>query len=310
MRLDGTRRISYLSLGPETGFPVLALHGTPGSRFKFRVAAAHAHRLGLRVISLDRWGYGGTDRHPAPSLPAFAADIATFADALGIGRFAVIGVSGGGPYATAVAACLPERVAALALVAPVGPMYGEDHTAISRFHRFCFGPFARSRFAPRLVFGGLRRVLQFSPDFGMRIAMAAVPAADRRVLATSGVSERLAAAFAEGLKSGADGPAIDLSLFGRPWELQLGTVSAPSRLWIGTADRNVPMVAARRLAERLHDCSFVELAGEGHLWVALNYGVVLDWVAEAAVQTTTDPKNTKGAADAAPSTVLQKSSSA
>lgn len=301
VRLGDGRRITYCRLGPEHGFPVLALHGTPGSRLKFRVAGEHAQRLGLRVVAPDRWGYGGTDRHPDPSLPAFAADIAAFAGLLGIGRFAVMGVSGGGPYATAVAACLADRVAALALVAPVGPMAlvapgdqtalgqiagddraGEDRLSISAFHRFCFGPFARSRLGPRLVFGGLRRLLRFSPQVGMRIAMANVPDADRRVLATSGVSARLAATFIEGLRPGADGPAIDLSLFAKAWGVPLGNVTAASRLWIGTADRNVPIAAAQRLGRRLPACSVIDLPDAGHLWVALNYGVVLDWIAGAA----------------------------
>lgn len=287
MLLGGNRRMTYRSFGPADGFPVVALHGTPGSRLKFWVAGEHAHRLGLRVIAPDRWGYGATDRHPEPSLSAFAADIATLADSLGIGRFAVMGVSGGGPYATAVAACLGTRVAALALVAPVGPMVGEDWPAedlasISAFHRFCFGPFARSQHGARLVFGGLRRLLHVSPGLGMKVAMATVPAADRRVLATAGVSARLAATFIEGLRPGIEGPAIDLRLFGQPWEVPLGDVIAPSRLWIGTADRNVPIAAAKRLASQLRGCTVIELPGEGHLWVALNYGVVLDWIAAAA----------------------------
>lgn len=321
--------MTYRGYGSKVGFPVLALHGTPGSRLKFRITDAHAHRLGLRVIAPDRWGYGGTDLHPEPSLSAFAADIATLTDTLGIGHFALLGVSGGGPYATAVAACLADRIAALALVAPVGPMAGEDHASIAPFHRFCFGPFARSRLGPRLVFRGLRRILRFSPALGMKIAMANVPGADRRILATENVSARLAATFIEGLRPGADGPAIDLSVFGRPWGLALDDVTAPSRLWIGTADRNVPIAAARRLAGRLRGCSVVELPDEGHLWVALNYDIVLEWIAGAANRENTTLENTtrvntthadttranthlttaKGAADAAPSSVFQKPSS-
>ena len=276
---DG-RRMQYRSFGPSNGFPVIALHGTPGSRLKFSVTDEHAHRLGLRIIAPDRWGYGGSDPHPAPELSAFAADIAALADGIGLTRFAVMGVSGGGPYATAVAALLPERVGALALVAPVGPIAGEPDGEIGAMHRFCFGPLARRRGATRLIFTGLRRLLRWSGPLGMRLAMARVAAADRLVLAHEGVSTRLAATFTEGLRAGAEGPSVDLWLFGRRWGLPLGNVRAPARLWIGTDDRNVPVSAAKRLASRIPGCVLAELPGQGHLWVALNYATVLGWIAE------------------------------
>ena len=280
--LAGGRRMQFRSLGPAAGYPVIALHGTPGSRLKFDVTEAPAHRLGLRIIAPDRWGYGGSDPHPAPELAAFATDIARLADELGLDHFAVLGVSGGGPFAVAVAAQLPGRVRSLALFAPVGPIDGEPDGDIGAMHRFCFGPLARRPGATRLVFKGFRRLLLWSAPFGLRIAMARVAPADRRVLAHDGVAARLAAAFAEGLRTGAAGPSVDLWLFGRRWGLPLGNIRAAARLWIGTDDRNVPVSAAKRLASRIPGCVLAELPGQGHLWVALNYDVLLDWIAESA----------------------------
>ena len=280
--LAGGRRMQFRSLGPTGGYPVIALHGTPGSRLKFDVTEAHAHRLGLRVIAPDRWGYGGSDPHPAPELAAFATDIARLADELGLDHFAVLGVSGGGPFAVAVAAQLPGRVSSLALFAPVGPIASEPDGDIGAMHRFCFGPLARRPGATRLVFRGFRRLLRWSPPFGLRIAMARVAPADRRVLAHAGVAARLAATFAEGLRAGAAGPSVDLWLFGQRWGLPLGNIRAAARLWIGTDDRNVPVSAAKRLAARIPGCELTELPEQGHLWVAPNYDVLLDWIAETA----------------------------
>ena len=296
LQLNDQRRMAYRSWGPVDGFPLIALHGTPGSRLLFSVTEKHAHRLGLRIIAPDRWGYGGTDPHPAPDLRAFVADIAVFTRELGLDRFAVMGVSGGGPYATAVAACLPGRVAALALVAPVGPIAHEADREITAFHRFCFGPFARSRLAQRVVFGFFRRALRISAPLGMRVAMARIGPADERILASAGVTSRLAATFNEGLRPGTAGPCTDLAIFGKPWAVPLADVRAPSRLWIGDADRNVPISAAKRLAARLPDCTLIGLPGEGHLWVSLNYAKVLGWIASCVVT-----GNNEGAAEAAPS---------
>ena len=277
---DG-RRVAWREYGVANGRPLLALHGTPGSSLKFRVADEPARRLGLRLVAPDRWGYGGTSPHPRPTLAAFAADMAALADHLGLGRPAVLGVSGGGPFAAATAALLPDRVPALALVAPVGPIAGEAVT-MSPFHRFCFGPFARSRLAPRWIFRAFRRLLLARPRLAMAVAMSRVGAPDRRVLATGGVGQRLAVTFAEGLRHGPDGPATDMGVFGAAWDVPLGAVRASARLWLGSEDRHVPLAAARLLAARLPACTIADLPGEGHLWVALNYAQVLGWIAEQA----------------------------
>lgn len=278
---DG-RQIAYRTFGAGDGYPLLALHGTPGSRLKFQVADAAARRAGVRVIAPDRWGYGGTHRHAQPTLRSYAGDVVWLADSLGYERFAVLGVSGGGPFAVAVASAFPRRVTALALAAPVGPIAGEDDTEISAFHRFCFGALARSPGSVGVVFGFFRSVLGVSAGLGMRMAMARVSSADREVFRQPEVARRLGETFTEGLRPGVVGPITDMSLFGAPWDIDISRVEAPTRLWLGTVDRNVPLSAARRLAARLSACDLVEIEGAGHLWIANNYATVIDWVASAA----------------------------
>lgn len=274
---DG-RRLSYRQFGTPDGLPLLALHGTPGSRLKFALAGEIAQRQGIRLIAPDRWGYGATDRHLAPSLPAYAHDMVALLGHLDIERFAILGVSGGGPYAAAVAAMCGDRVAALALAAPVGPIAGEADVEMTAFHRFCFGGLARSPSMVAAVFGAFRAILGLSPGLAMRIAMLRAAPADRHLMARADIRDRLGATFVEGLRPGAQGPVCDLALFGRPWQVDLESVRAPSRLWLGTVDRNVPLTAARRLAERIPGCALVELPGEGHMWVADNYATVLEWI--------------------------------
>lgn len=280
IRLPDGRSIRFNRYGATDGPAVLALHGTPGSRLKFSATHGHALRLGLTVIAPDRWGYGGTNAHSAPSLTAYADDMARLADALGIATFAVLGVSGGGPYAAAVASRLSKRVAAVGLVAPVGPIAGlAQMPPMSVLHRLCFGPLGRSPTVISGAFRGLWHLLRISPRLGMWVAMLNVPTADRAVLAHEGVRDRLAETFAEGLAPGAAGPATDLQLFTRAWELDLTNARMPARLWIGSQDRNVPLSAAEGLAAQLPDCEIVRLNGAGHLWVALHYDDVLQWIA-------------------------------
>src|SRR4051794_21726491 len=124
IRLGGGRRLCFRDSGSDDLLPVIALHGTPGSRLKFVNAEAEAKSLGVRLITPDRWGYGRSDAPLRPALERYGADIEQLTSQLGIDTFAVLGLSGGGPYAAAVAATLGSRVRRLALVSPVGPIAG------------------------------------------------------------------------------------------------------------------------------------------------------------------------------------------
>ena len=107
--------------GDLSGFPVLVHHGTPASRLMLDLWLEDAARRGIRLISHDRPGYGGSDPRPGRKLSDEAADAAAIADSLGFEHFATWGVSGGGGPALACAALLPERVTAAACLAGLNP---------------------------------------------------------------------------------------------------------------------------------------------------------------------------------------------
>src|SRR3954451_11864101 len=111
--------------GDPAGFPVLSISGTPGSSTIYARHARDAEERGIRLFSYDRPGYGGSTRHEGRTVADCAADAEAVCNALGIDRFCVWGISGGGPHTLALAALLPDRVAAAASLAAVGP-YGGD----------------------------------------------------------------------------------------------------------------------------------------------------------------------------------------
>ena len=215
----------------------------------------------------------------SPSLPAFAADMAALMDHLGHRRFAVGGISGGGPYAAAVAACLAPRVSALALISPVGPIADAGCAAsLPALHRFSFTVLPSLPALTAGIFGIFRWSLVRSPYLAGQLATLRGGRSDKELIAQPQICERLLGSFREGLRPGMRGPITDLALFSRPWGVDLADIVAPARLWIGTADKAVPLVAARALAQRIGGCSCEELQGEGHFWVAANYARVLDWI--------------------------------
>src|SRR3990170_2014058 len=165
-RLADGRRIGYAEFGDAQGAAVIAIHGTPGSRLMFALTDRAARERRLRIIAPERPGYGLSDFHPKQTLKHAADDMKAFVDALGLDRFAVIGVSGGAPYAVATAAAMGDRIA---LLSPVGPI-ADCHATVrmSRLHRLMFTRLGRSAPSCIAFFWSLRQLVRFAPDVASR----------------------------------------------------------------------------------------------------------------------------------------------
>jgi pimeloyl-ACP methyl ester carboxylesterase len=278
LTLPDGRRVACAEYGDPGGLPVLALHGTPGSRLMFALADRAARERGVRLIAPERPGYGLSDYRHSESLAQIAEDLSAVADLYEVERFAVIGVSGGGPYAVAAAAAMPDRISLLALVAPIGEV-ADVQLRLSRFQRLLFRRLARRPWASRLFFGRLRLMVFRSPDTAYRWLMRRVRAADRELLARSGVRISLQAAMGEGLRPGVEGVAQDLRLCCSPWRLRFADIDVPAIIWQGSDDPVVPPEAAYALARALPNCRLDVIPAAGHYWVFSRFGLILDAVA-------------------------------
>jgi pimeloyl-ACP methyl ester carboxylesterase len=144
-RLRDGRCITFSSAGPLDGFPVVYCHGAIGSpRWWTPELEALTRRLGIRYLVVNRPGFGGSDPCPGRTVADFASDLGELMDLLGHGRFSVVGVSAGAPYAIACGWALPDRIAALAAVSPLGPPDGAGSSASLRYR------------VPLISFGGGR----------------------------------------------------------------------------------------------------------------------------------------------------------
>jgi pimeloyl-ACP methyl ester carboxylesterase len=129
VRLADGRRLAFCVTGPRRGSPVVYCHGAIGTPLGATVdLAAIAHDIGVRYIAVNRPGIGGSDPAPGRSVRSFAADVRELADALAIRRFAVAGVSAGGPYALALACALPGRVRRVAICSSLSPLSAPHRT--------------------------------------------------------------------------------------------------------------------------------------------------------------------------------------
>jgi len=281
-RLASGRRIGYAEYGDLDGWPVIALHGTPGSRFMFALTDEAARARGLRVIAPERPGYGLSEVHHFDTLAEAAGDVKALADGLGLDRFALIGVSGGGPHAVAAAHLLKARILRMALVGPVGPIAEcGKHIRMLHLHRLIFTRMAPSPHAAGAFFSGLRALVDWAPGVAYRLLMQRVTTWDREVLLHPEVRANLQATIKEGLRIGVEGPLQDLRLYCGHWNLPLAEIDVPAIMWQGSEDTIVPPDAAYHLAGALPDCSLEVIEGAGHYWVFGEFDRVLDAVRAA-----------------------------
>src|SRR6476646_4950618 len=121
------RQIGFAEFGDPQGRAVFWLHGTPGARRQIPMEArVYAEQRQIRLIGIDRPGIVSSTPYQYDTVFAFAEDLRTIADTLGIDRFEVIGLSGGGPYTLACAAAMPDRVVAAGVLGGVAPVRGAD----------------------------------------------------------------------------------------------------------------------------------------------------------------------------------------
>ena len=136
---DG-RRIAYCEWGDRDGRPLILCHGAPASRF-FGPDSDTTAQAGVRLITVDRPGYGRSDPKPGRQILDWPADVEELAAALGVDEFDVAGHSSGGPYALACASRFPERVKRVALVSCIAPYslpsseQGDDDDELTRLAR-------------------------------------------------------------------------------------------------------------------------------------------------------------------------------
>ena len=185
VRVPGGRRLAYREYGLRAGAPLLYFPGTPSCAVEWLMwPPGSAEGRGFRVIAVDRPGLGGSGRQHGRRILDWPADVGALADVLGLGRFGVLGYSGGVPYALACAQLLPGRVTAAGLVACVGPdeiaglVAGLD-PAIAKIRRT-----SRTRpWLARATWAGVRMAARRYPQRVLAQTAAALPEPDRRALA-------------------------------------------------------------------------------------------------------------------------------
>lgn len=247
---DG-RRLRWHEFGDPDGPPVLYTAGTPVSGLGGAAYDEAARAAGLRWVSPDKPGYGGSDYQRQRSVSGWADDLAALAAHLGLNHFALAGESGGAPFTLTAAHQLADQVSVVALIAsggPIGPAERAGQQACNRI----MGWLARNAPALNTIqIAAMRRELA-SParrERSLRRDMATVPEAAHAALRIE------YEAVADALRPGTRATVQELALLKRPWAFPLSEVKTPVHLWHGALDRNAPIAFACRLARELPDAT-------------------------------------------------------
>lgn len=247
--------------------------GTPGSRLTTERLAKVGRDLKLRLITLDRPGFGRSDPDYPRQFTRYVEDITAIADALEIERFSIAGVSGGGAHAMACAAGLPDRVQRLELLASAVPMAdsrlrrhkGANQLALKILN---LSPHLFRLFnwlATRAVASAARDSAKMDALVARMIAR--LPEADRKKMAEEGVAQDLAANLSEAFLQGGRAVAEESLMVARDWEFSPSDISCPTRWWHGREDEHVPYAIAEEFSGRIPGARFVPLAGGHSAWM-------------------------------------------
>ncbi len=266
--LEDGRDLAYSEAGDPAGTPVLAFHGTPGSRRQvlLPIVAQAAKRVGVCLIAPDRPGYGLSSYQPGRRLVDWPRDVAAIAERLDLERFAVVGVSGGGPHALACAALLGSRVTRAAVVSGIFEIRtAADAQGMMAMNRLLAALARRSERALVPVTSVVAQVGRRRPEQAVKWMLRQVPASDATVLQRPEISEAFISDLRHASATAPRAAAQDMALFARPWGFELTQIEVPVDFWQGDADKNVPPEHARRQAALVKRSVLHEVAGAGHL---------------------------------------------
>ena len=264
---DG-RRLSFAEYGNPCGAAIVWMHGTPGARRQIPLEArAYALANDLRIIGIDRPGIGSSTPHLYPNVGGWTGDLELLLDALAIDTCRLIGLSGGGPYALAAGANLPQRVHGVGVLGGVAPTAGPDAAegGIIQLAVHAAPLLQVARVPLGIALTGVIRLVKPLAGTGLDLYAAVQPPGDKNLLSRPEFKAMFLDDLLHGSRFQTSAPISDLVLFTREWGFSLADVTVPVRWWHGDEDHIVPFRHGQHVVDRLPDATIKTIDGESHL---------------------------------------------
>lgn len=273
IRLRDGRSMGVTSVGKDDGFPIIHCHGSGSSRLEVNLLAEKASEEGVRLIGLDRPGIGLSDPKTGYRLLDWPDDVLEVADQLGIDRFAVEGLSAGGPFALACAYKIPHRLTACGLISTVSQpdLVIRSGTRSMRI-MWWIGAHAPhlmlfyARLVQRLTGSDEASIEKYLVRYASRLGEA-----DKQLLNDPEIRRSVVQAMGESFRQGSKGNLEVVLTEIQPWGFQIDQVTFEKLfLWHGEQDKIMPFAPARLLAQKLPHCTATFYPDEGHFSTIVN----------------------------------------
>jgi pimeloyl-ACP methyl ester carboxylesterase len=262
LQLADGRTLAWRWWGEPGWTPILRLQGTPGSRLYRNPTPAIQRDLRVRYLLADRPGYGGSTRLPGRGVIGLADDLAALLDHHKLDRVPVMGTSGGGPHALAVAAGHPDRITAVSVIVGASPLEPGEVSHLVGVNAAGYAAAERGwEDLHNLLVEVRERLLG---DEGMAGVLDDAPPEDRKIMSDPAWQRLSRANTGEALRQGAEGWTDESMALHRGWDFDLSTVQPSVTWWHGDDDKNAPLTAAKRAAAQLQHVDLRILHNEGH----------------------------------------------
>lgn len=261
---DG-RRLGWCEWGNPDGVPLLRLQGTPGSRLSRHPDPGMWSALGLRVITIDRPGFGTSTPLEGRGFREVAYDIVELLDQLGLDSVFVYGQSGGAPHTLALAALQPTRVRKVAIAVGAAPITAEEADRLLAINRAGWEAARKGRAAVVEYLQPHRDAMLADPIGGFRAAMVDAPDGDRQILEDPIWQQGFARGLVEALNAGIDGWADETMAMVGDWDFDVRHVRCRVDWYHGPHDVNSPISAVRRLLDAIPDATLTIWPEAGHM---------------------------------------------
>ena len=280
----GNRELCLELAGDGAAGTVVVCGGTPSSRRLFGPWVEDAVARGVRLVGYDRPGYGGSTPHPGRIVADGADEVRAIADALELDRLAVWGYSGGGPYAAACAALLPDLVCASGVVCSIAPYgapgldffagMGEDNVEDIRL--MVEDPVSAREKCRR----DRNEALGLTAESLVESWQTLLSPLDAAAAERADFATWLVEAILTGLAPSDEGWWEDGQAQISRWGFELDAIRVPVKIWHGRHDRFVAIQHGEWLAEHIPGAEAQLGDDEGHLTLLVNrFGEVHEWLA-------------------------------
>ncbi|MBZ0294880.1 MAG: alpha/beta hydrolase [Anaerolineae bacterium] len=286
IQLRSGRHLGYAEYGDPGGKPVFLFHGLPGSRHFHHPDDSIAMNLGLRLIAIDRPGFGLSDSQPTRRLLQWPDDVAEFADNLGIDRFAVLGVAAGGAYALSCAYKIPRRLTTVAIASSISPMNRRGlKTDMIPMLRNSFQMGYRAPWLLRLVMWfGVREAIDDPETYLSRLDTSALCESDRAIFHEEAFRKMWLTSILDTFRQGSGAFIDDVMALSRPWRFKCRDIAIPVFLWHGEQDRIAPSKMGHYLDEMIPACTATFYPDEGHAVFFNHWQEILTTIASEFVR--------------------------